>query len=193
MQDAICRLNVYENGKYQRVHLFISEHNVPITKKYESERRKTYMSEQLLRDADIKPTPEIIADGLGATYNIYTKFVEDLMKFNISLMDWRYYNDGKAWLTKGEYKWTTVRGTNKVKPIFWLSIWERSFRVSFNFSEKTRAELLSLSVSDATKENINNTKPNGKTNKFLPVIFDITEINQLNDVYVLAEFRKENI
>ena len=150
-------------------------------------------AQQLLRDANVKPTAEIIADGLGTTNTTYTKFIEELKKYNISLMDWRYYNDRKAWLSKGEYKWTTARGTNKVKPIFWLSIWEEAFRVSFFFSEKIRAELLSLPISEAAKEIINNTEPNGKTTKFLPIIFDITEGSQLNDVYVLAEFRKENI
>jgi len=149
--------------------------------------------QQLLRDANIAPTTQIIADGLGATNTVYVKFIKELKKHNISLMDWRYYNDGKAWLSKGEYKWTTARGTNKVKPIFWLSIWEQSFRVSFNFSEKIRAELIALPISEATKKIISNTEPNGKTMKFLPIIFDITVESQLNDIYVLAEFRKENI
>lgn len=151
------------------------------------------MAQQLLRDANIRPTAEIIADGLGATNTTYTKFIEELKKHHISLMNWRYYNDGKAWLSKGEYRWTTARGTDKVKPIFWLSIWEESFRVSFNFSEKIRAELLALSISEVTKKIISNTEPNGKTMKFLPIIFDITNVSQLNDVYVLAEFRKERI
>jgi len=148
---------------------------------------------QLLRDANIEPTVEIIADGLGATNTVYVKFIGELKKYSISLMDWRYYNDGKAWLSKGEYKWTTTRGTNKVKPIFWLSIWEEAFRVSFFFSEKVRAELLSLPITEAAKEIINNTEANGKTMKFLSIIFDITDDSQLNDVYVLAQFRKENI
>lgn len=149
--------------------------------------------QQLLRDANIAPTAEIIADGLGAANAVYVKFIEELEKYSISLMDWRYYNDGKAWLSKGEYKWTTARGTNKVKPIFWLSIWEEAFRVAFLFSEKIRPELLSLPISEATKEIINNTEPNGKTMKYLSVIFDITDDSQLDDVYVLAQFRKEKI
>lgn len=80
------------------------------------------MAEQLLRKADIVPTAEIIADGLGDANSVYTHFLEGLKKYGVSLMDWRFYNDGKAWLSKGEYKWTTARGTNKVKPLFWLSI-----------------------------------------------------------------------
>lgn len=151
------------------------------------------MEQQLLRDANVVPTADLIADGLGATNTVYVKFLKDLNDYDISLMDWRYYKDGKAWLSKGEYKWVTTRGTNKVKPIFWLSIWEGFFKVSFLFSEKTRAELLSLPLSEETKEVISGTEPSGKTMKYLPIIFDITDDNQLDDVYVLAQFRKENI
>ncbi|MFT3985488.1 MAG: DUF3788 family protein [Lachnospiraceae bacterium] len=148
---------------------------------------------QLLRDANIKPTAEIIADGLGTTNSTYIEFLEELKKYSISLMDWRYYNDGKAWLSKGEYKWTTIRGTNKIKPIFWLSIWEGFFKVSFFFSAKIRIKLLSLPISTNAKEIIKNTEATGKTLKSISIIFDINDVCQLNDVYVLAEFRKENI
>lgn len=150
-------------------------------------------TQQLLRDVNEEPTAKIIADGLGATHNIYMDFIKNLEKYGISLMDWRYYNDGKAWLSKGEYKWTTPRGTNKVKPIFWLSIWEESFRVSFLFSEKIREELLSLPISIERKEIISNTASSGKTMKYLSIIFDITDDSQLSDVYTLVQFRKEKI
>lgn len=150
-------------------------------------------AQQLLRDANVKPTDEIIANGLGATNNTYTKFIEELKNYDIFLMDWRYYNDGKAWLSKGEYKWTTSRGTNKVKPIFWLSIWDGFFKVSFYFSEKIRDELLALPITNESKELIKNAVTNGKTMRFIPIIFDIDDDKQLDDVYILAQFRKENI
>ena len=65
--------------------------------------------------------------------------------------------------------------------------------MSFNFSEKKRDELLALPISATAKEMINATEPKGKTAKYLPVIFDISEESQLKDVFVVAEFRKENI
>ncbi len=108
-------------------------------------------------------------------------------------MDWRFYNDGKAWLSKGEYKWTTTRGTNKVKPLFWLSIWEGFFKISFNFKFETREELLNLSISDEAKDVISSAEVSGKTMKYIPVIFDVDDEKQLHDIYVLMQFRKENI
>jgi len=108
-------------------------------------------------------------------------------------MDWRYYQDGKAWLSKGEYKWTTTRGTNKVKPIFWLSLWEGFFKVSFHFSEKVRTQLLSLPISEETKEAIYKAPTNGTKMKFFSVIFDVASDSSLNDIYVLVNFRKSFI
>ena len=151
------------------------------------------MAEQLLRNADIEPTAEIIAAGLGAAYNVYTAFIKRLKEYDVSLMDWRYYNDGKAWLSKGEYKWTTARGTNKVKPLFWLSVWEGFFRVSFFFSEKAQSELLELPISKNTQNLITNAEIGGKTMKHFSAIFDVSDEKQLDDIFVIMNFRKENI
>ena len=147
---------------------------------------------QLLRDANVEPTDEVIAEGLGLASSVYTKFVEGLENYKISLMDWKYYNDGKAWLSKGEYKWVTARGTNKIKPLFWLSIWEGFFKIAFFFSTETRAELLNLPISKEAEELIKNAEPMGKTMKNIPIIFDISSHKQIEDVYILAKFKKEN-
>lgn len=149
--------------------------------------------QQLLRDPSVKPTDDMIVDCLGPAGEVYTKFLEELKAYGISLMDWRFYNDGKAWLSKGEYKWTTARGTDKVKPIFWISIWNGFFKISFNFSEMTRAKLLSLPISENTKIMIENVEPNGSKMKFIPVIFDVDHEKQFEDILLVAQFRKENI
>jgi len=160
---------------------------------------KNMDEKQLLRDPGTEPTIEIIADVLGATYKTYAKFTKDLESYGITLMDWRYYNDGKAWLSKGEYKWTTPRGANKVKPIFWLSMWEDPnlnrgfFKTTFFFSADLKAELQALPISREAKELIEKAKPMGKTMRFIPVVIDIKTDRQLSDVYELAQFRKEKV
>ncbi|MFD2305980.1 DUF3788 family protein [Enterococcus termitis] len=153
----------------------------------------TDTAQQLLRDPEVKPSNQQISDGLGASFKWYVAFIEELKNYGISLMDWRYYNDGKAWLSKGEYKWVTSRGNHKVKPIFWLSIWDGFFKVSFFFSEKIRAQLLDLPLSDDTKERIKNTAPHGKSMQYLSLIFDVKNDQLLDDIYILAQFRKEKI
>ena len=149
--------------------------------------------QQLLRNPEIRPTSEIIAEGLGETYKTYAIFIKELERYDITLLDWRFYNDGKAWLSKGEYKWTTPRGANKVKPIFWLSVWNGFFRVSFFFGADLQEELSKLPISQNAKELICDAKPMGKTMRFVPVIFDVANEAQLSDLYILSEFRKTRV
>lgn len=145
---------------------------------------------QLLRDSNIKPNKDIIKECLNKSNDIYIKFIEELNKIDISLMEWRYYNDGKAWLSKGEYKWKTSRGTNKIKPIFWLSIWNGFFKLSFYFMNGMQEEILKLPLDDKTKYLIKNANPMGKTKKFIPIVLDIYDNNQLKDALMLANYKK---
>jgi len=144
----------------------------------------------LLRDQNIPPTADLLAEALGAANNAFLGLTDGLKRYGITLTEWRYYNDGKAWFSKGEFKRTTARGTDKVKPIFWLSVWEGFFKIAFYFGNDARDELLSLPISQDAKNIIETAKPMGKTMKFIPLVFDITGSAQLDDVYILAEFRK---
>jgi hypothetical protein len=144
---------------------------------------------QMLREPDIKPTSNVLEQGLGTAYKTFIKFTADLKCLNITLMDWRYYNDGKAWLSKGEYKWTTPRGTHKVKPIFWLSIWDGFFKISFFFADSFRTVLQDLPISQAVKKSITDARKMGKTMRFFPLIIDVKTDKQLKDVYTIAEYK----
>lgn len=148
---------------------------------------------QLLRDSTITPTYDVIAEGLGNVYPVYETFISELKSHEITLMEWRFYNDGKAWLSKGEYNWVTARGTKKVKPLFWLSIWEGFFKVSFFFSVSFIDELLKLNISENAIKAIKDANPMGKTMRFIPIILDIKEVGQLSDIYLLSQFRREKV
>ena len=143
--------------------------------------------EQLLRDSSIEPTNKIIAKGLAAANYAYLKFINKLKDNNIQVY-WHYYNDGKAWLGKALYKWTTIRGTEKEMTAFWLSIWNGFFRVSIYLPEKTRADALNLPLDDETKKMIKNSKQMGKL-KFFPLIFDVRSDSLTDDIYSLINFR----
>jgi len=52
---------------------------------------------------------------------------------------------------------------------------------------------MALPISKETEKLIKNAKPMGKTMKYIPITLDISDEEQLEDVYILAQFRKENI
>ena len=147
------------------------------------------MSEQqLLRDQSIEPTAEIIAEGLDSAYDAYQKFTKGLVPYEVQV-DWNYYKDGNAWLGKGLYKWTTSRGTAKEKTVFWLSIWEGLFKVTFFLPEKYREDALNLPLNKEAKKMVKEAKQMGKL-KFSPLIFDMDSDKLLDDIFTLVEFRK---
>ena len=144
--------------------------------------------QQLLRNPDIEPTSETISEALGSANGAYISFIEGLKGHDIQV-DWRYYKDGKAWLGKGLYKWTTVRGTQKEATAFWLSVWEGFFRVCVYIPEKVRAEALNLPLSDEIKKMIESSEQMGKL-KFFPLVFDLRSEELFDAIYTLADFRK---
>jgi len=144
--------------------------------------------QQLLRDPDIPPTPEVIAEGLGAANGAYEGFIAGLPGRDIQL-EWRYYTDGMSWLCKGMYRWTGARGGQKEVCAFWLSIWEGLFKVTIYIPEKARTEALMLPLNEEIKQMITNAKQMGKL-KFFPLVFDLRSDELLEAVYTLADFRK---
>lgn len=153
------------------------------------------MSEkQLLRNPDIELTSDVIAEALGAANSAYVKFTEGLKSHDIDL-EWRYYTDGKAWLGKGLYRWTRVRGGQKEVTAFWLSIWDDPnraggfFKVTIYIPENRRSEALILPLDGEIKKMIEASKQMGKL-KFFPVIFDLRSDELFGAVYSLIDFRK---
>lgn len=64
-----------------------------------------------LRDKDEFPDEAVLKAVLGRGYAAYLALIELLLEQGIS-HEWRYYNDGKAWLCKT---------TRKKKTIVWMS------------------------------------------------------------------------
>jgi len=144
--------------------------------------------QQLLRDPDIELTKEVISEALGSANAAYVKFIEGLNDYNIKV-DWRYYNDGKAWLGKGLYKWTGVKGGKNEVTAFWLSIWDGFFKVTIFVPEKARADAMSLPLCDDVKSMIAEANQMGKL-KFFPVTFNLRSDELFDDIYTLADYRK---
>ncbi len=144
---------------------------------------------QLLRNPDIEPSDDVIAEALGGGYISYVKFIKELDNKDIQ-PEWRYYNDGKAWLAKGIYKWIGARGGKKETTVFWLSIWDGFFKATIYFPEKVRADVLDLPLDNEIKKVIEDSEQMGKL-KYFPVVFELYTDKMFDSVFQLIDFRKK--
>jgi ribosomal protein S18 acetylase RimI-like enzyme len=196
--DSENVLNFYKSCGFKESHriknFFTDNYNHPM---YENEKQLIDMiylrlerkkSHQLLRSPDIQLTRDVIAEALGGANEAYVKFCNELASRKITL-EWRYYNDGKAWLAKGIYKWTGVRGGPKYMTVFWLSIWEGFFKVTLYFPEKVRDDVLQLPIEETVKERIPHSSSLGKL-QFFPIVFDFFAEDHFETLFTLVEFKK---
>lgn len=133
---------------------------------------------QQLRDENTRPDPQTIAGALGSSWPAYEKLATEISRppFNI-IFEWRWYNDGKAWLCKA---------TAKGKTVFWLSAWDGYFKTSFYFTEKTGAGLADLEIDPAHKAAFASAKPIGK---LIPLTLDIREEQDLADLLKITGYK----
>ena len=145
-------------------------------------------AEQMLRNHDIEPSSDVIAKALRESNNTYIKFLNELTSHDIHL-EWRYYNDGKAWLAKGLFKWKGVRGGQNEKTVFWLSVWDGFFKVTIYLPEKVQADVLSLPLDNSIKTMIEVSQQMNKL-KYFPIVFDVCSDEMFDSIFLLADFRK---
>jgi len=145
-------------------------------------------AEQMLRNHDIEPSSDVIAKALKESNNTYIKFLNELTSHDIYL-EWRYYNDGKAWLAKGLFKWKGVRGGQNEKTVFWLSVWDGFFKVTIYLPEKVQADVLSLPLDNSIKTMIEVSQQMNKL-KYFPIVFDVWSDEMFDSIFLLADFRK---
>ena len=141
-----------------------------------------------LRNREAMPTSEILEQTLGESYAAYEAFQEGLPNLDIE-QEWQWYTPHKAWFARGQHWWTTPRGTNKEKTLYWLYIYKGFFSVAVWFKEKNRYEAMKANVSEKTQQLILDAKTHGKMPTF-PVILDISSSEPLSDIYALINCKK---
>ena len=142
-----------------------------------------------LRNSEIIPTSEILEQTLDGSYAAYEAFQEALPSLEIE-QEWQWYTPHKAWFAKGQHFWETPRGTRKEKNLYWIYFYEGFFSVAVWFKEKNRMAVIAADVSEKTKGLIRGAEQAGKVPTF-PVIFDITTIEPLADIYTLIDLKKK--
>lgn len=136
------------------------------------------METQLLREAGIYPSMEVLREKLGKNYPLFEELINTVTdgKHHLELK-WNYYNDGKAWLCKV---------CKKTKTIFWLSLWDKCYKTSFFFTTKTALGIADLKVSTKIKKELKDNKPIGK---LVPLIIRVDKKKQIKDVLIIMEYK----
>lgn len=134
---------------------------------------------QLLRDQALFPTRTVLNNALNDVYSIYVTLMNTITQTEYGLThEWRFYNDGKSWLCKVSHKKKTV---------FWLSAWKGYIQIGFYFTEKHIEAIATLDINEKIKNDFLQTKPIGK---LLPMIFKISQEEQLADLLQVVKLKK---
>ncbi|MGV8135734.1 MAG: DUF3788 family protein [Mangrovibacterium sp.] len=138
------------------------------------------MDKPLLNNQNEYPDDIVLGKYLGETkpyWDEITLWVAS--QFPSMLFEWRYYNDGKAWLCKLTFK---------KKTICWLSVWDHFFKLGFYFTDKTGAGINNLDIDLLLKENFLNSPYYGKL-KALTV--EVKSMEILESVRVLIDYKSK--
>jgi len=141
-----------------------------------------------LREPGVPPTSELLQQTLGESYVAYEIFQEELPSLEME-QEWQWYTPHKAWFARGQHWWTTPRGTQKEKTLYWLHVFDGFFNVVVWFKEKSRAEALNANISDKTRQMVFDAKTIGKVPTF-PVVFEIITTEQFADIFALIDCKK---
>ncbi len=127
----------------------------------------------LLNQPDIFPTNEVLKATLGKSFAAFEELSAIVAEQGLTL-DWQYYNDSKAWL---------CRVLSKKKNIFWLSVWDGYFCAGFFTVERHLEGIMALGIDHAfTIEKA--------WGKMIPLLFNISQSEQLPDLLKMIEFKR---
>jgi hypothetical protein len=122
----------------------------------------------MFSDRDVKPTEDLIFSIIKEKKALWQSLMDYMHdKYPASTGDWHYYNDGKQWLFKS---------VQKQKTLFWLSILDETFRVTFYFGDKALPVIEESDLSVQIKNEFKTGKKYGKIRAITVFINDNSDI-----------------
>ena len=136
------------------------------------------MNRPLLNDRNEYPDDGVLARHLQKAKSAWDAFSARLAaECEGASLEWRYYNDGKAWLCKL---------TRKKKTVCWISVWDRFFKTTFYFTGKCDQGIEALEISQGAKDSYRAGEPIGKLK---PLTIDVRSRKALEDVFTLIAYK----
>jgi len=129
-----------------------------------------------LADEAVYPDEQILRGVLGASYDAYGALLELYERMDMH-WEWRYYQDGKAWLCKVQ---------RKKRTIVWMSAWKGYMQATVYIPERLLDQVYALPIQEKAKARIRNTKNVGRSK---PCIFEIHDTGVLKDLETVMDFK----
>lgn len=131
-----------------------------------------------LTDKNLAPTPDVLQATLQDSFPAYMQLEREL-KENGTIIEWRYYNDGKAWLGKL---------LNKKNNLGWLHAYNGSFTVRCFFMEKHKETVAQSEIPAQYKEAF---LQETFDSKLKPIYITVHSTEQTRDVHKLINLKKQ--
>ncbi len=127
------------------------------------------MERPLLNDKNEFPDDQVLAKHLGKTKSAWDALTAGVAaKFPEASLEW------------------LCKLTRKKKTVCWISVWDKSFRISFYFTAKSDKDIENLEISPDAKDSYRTQEPTGKLK---PLTIEVRTQKALKDVFVLAEYK----
>ena len=131
-----------------------------------------------LTDKNIIPTEELIFSVIGNNAVFWQRIMKHTAdNYNETSGGWNYYNDGKQWLFKL---------VQKKKTIFWASLLNDTFRVTFWFGDKAGPFIDEAILPPSIKEEFRSARKYGSIR---PLSIVIREQSDVDNVITLISIK----
>lgn len=130
-----------------------------------------------LKDKEQFPTPEVLSTILKGSFPAYEQLEKELADAGTGI-EWKYYNDGKAWMGKL---------MAKKKNLGWLHVYSGFFTVTCFCMEKHLETIAASALPQQVKDQV---LGEAFDSKLKPMRIAIRAVEQIADVYKLLDFKK---
>jgi hypothetical protein len=136
------------------------------------------MERPLLNDQTEYPSDEVLTRCLGKAKPAWDAFAAGIPeRLPEASLEWRYYNDGKAWLCK------LVRGK---KTVCWISVWDKFFKTAFYFTQKSDKDIAALPIPAELKDRY---REHAAIGKLKPLVIEVKTRKALDPVFVVVKYK----
>jgi len=125
----------------------------------------------LFSDPEVKPDEKLVFSKIGSKKNLWLAIMSFMSEnYKESAGSWNYYNDGKRWLFKMVLK---------KKTIFWSTVIDGAFRITFYFGGRTEPVIVASDLSEKSKQQYLSGPRYGKIRAISVHVKDISDVSEI--------------